>query len=168
MNMKLLSSIFTLTITMLATYSNISHAQEDAEQLMDNAIKSLTEACNTYGNGGACALVSQAYYDGLVVEQDYKTSLRFSSKGCDKVKKPHGVSCYLAGSDYDSDIFLTEDYAEGHKYYLKGCKLNDHNSCNEIAVNFENGYGVDEDPEQAEAFYKKACKLGSKLACDEL
>ena len=164
--------LFTLSC---AIYPVTSSAQEtletnkaqSPEALIALAIESLRQACDSHGKGQACALLSQAYYDGLGIQKNLPNSLQYSSKGCDKVEEPSGVSCYLAAQDYESEIFLELDYEKANSLYEKGCELNNSDACYELANNYYYGYGVEESTRKATKYYQKACDLGDKAACDE-
>ena len=166
MKNKSLSTLLALFIT--SAFISPLQAQETPEEIVPTVIDLLTKGCDSHGVGEACALLSQAFYDGLGVELNYVTSLHYSTKGCEKVDNPSGIACYLAAQDYENEVFFELDYEKAHALYDKGCELDNSDSCWNVAYNFENGYGVKENSRQANKFYRKACDLGDQDACDEL
>lgn len=169
MNKYFLSFLISLTTISL---SNFTHADEakncSASDCVELAISLLTQSCNTHGKGEACALISQALYDGLGMDKNLSSSLQYSAKGCEDVAEPNGASCNLAGLDYDDGIIVDLDEAKAHSYYLKGCKLNNSDACWNAAYNYEYGTGVSESAKLSQKFYRKACELGDEDACEEL
>ena len=74
-----------------------------------------------------------------------------------------GDKCYAAGFDYQvgTDTII-KDENKALKYLEKGCSLENAESCDRLAFNYEKGYRVEKNKEKAVEFYKKACMFGKR------
>ncbi|RVZ94880.1 tetratricopeptide repeat protein [Helicobacter pylori] len=61
-----------------------------------------------------------------------------------------------------------QDFSKARKYFERACGLNNGRGCNNLAVLYINGQGVEKDLTKADQYISKACKLGDQEACETL
>ena len=85
-------------------------------------IKLLDQKCNS-GDINACNSLGRAYFFGDKVAKDYTKAAKLFSKACDG---NNANACYNLGVLYESG---KDGKSLAIKYYDKGCKLGDSQSC---------------------------------------
>ncbi|MEH6757361.1 MAG: tetratricopeptide repeat protein [Parasphingorhabdus sp.] len=89
----------------------------------------------------------------------------YFGKACDL---GNGPSCGMAGGQHSSFVPTAErNYAKAMSYFVKGCTLNDVDSCFSLGVMNVNGYGTAKNQSRAFGYFEKACLAGSSDGCEE-
>jgi TPR repeat protein len=99
----------------------------------------------------------------LALQGKFKQAFSGFKKRCDI--KNDGYACGMVGYMLDKGIGgIEKNHALAIKYYEKGCKLKDPDSCTLLGYyEYKNG-----DKKKAKNLLEKACKLGNKDACSYL
>ncbi|XP_077499209.1 cytochrome c oxidase assembly factor 7 isoform X1 [Amblyomma americanum] len=100
------------------------------------------------------------------IKKDFVRACKVYKNNCDD--NAHGKSCLKYANYRLIGKGSTEDKAEAHRYYLKGCEAGCAKACFGVGLGLtakEGESGVARDVDQGLAFFSRACDMGSPDGC---
>ena len=126
---------------------------------------SFEKACSLK-DGMGCRLLSVCYALGNGTSKNLKKGHGLYDRAS---SRNDGIGCANAGFDLSHGVLGSTDYAGAKKYFEKGCcQLKSGESCKNLGVLYEFGYGVSQDLGRARDLYQQSCSLGEQDSCREL
>lgn len=130
-------------------------------------MKEDVEACHR-GDKVSCEDVADAYDAGDGVPHDQAKALEYYNKAC-QMDSAYGCRRYGIFIDpYFEEYKVVKNQQGSAAAYKKGCDLNDAGACNNLAVNYRDGIGVEKNILLAKQYLTKACydiEEGEGAAC---